>query len=95
MQQYKESDEAQRYLTFYPITEWPYVAVIDPRTGEKLVTWNKLDSSALFCDLVTNFLDLHPKFDGEDERGPNDSSPKAKRTRSVSVLHVNSTFCRN
>ena len=31
-QQYKESDEAERYMTFYQIDSWPYVAVIDPRS---------------------------------------------------------------
>ena len=35
MQQYKESDEAERYMTFYKISDWPYIAIIDPRTGEK------------------------------------------------------------
>ena len=32
-QQYKESDEAVRYMTFYKISDWPYIAIIDPRTG--------------------------------------------------------------
>ena len=32
-QQYKEADEAVRYMTFYKITDWPYIAIIDPRTG--------------------------------------------------------------
>ena len=81
-QQYKESDEAQRYLTFYPITEWPHVTVIDPRTGEKLITWNHLDSAS-FCELVSQFLEAHPNF---DENGENGSAPKRKRLRSVSTL---------
>ena len=60
-QQYKESKEAQRYVTFYQtkkakkcqktVSEWPYVAILDPRTGELMVTWQKLDA-ATFCDLV-------------------------------------------
>ena len=50
-QQYKENEEAQRYVTFYPVSEWPYVAILDPRTGELMVTWQKLDA-ATFCDLV-------------------------------------------
>ena len=68
-QQYKETEEAQRYLTFYQtkkakngqktVSEWPYVAILDPRTGELIVTWQKLDA-ATFCDLVTEFLSMHP-----------------------------------
>jgi len=37
----KESDEAARYMTFYPITEWPHVSIVDPRTGENMVTWSR------------------------------------------------------
>ena len=55
---YHDSEEGQRYMTFYPITEWPYVAILDPRTGERLVTWVKLDAMT-FCDLVTEFLSNH------------------------------------
>ena len=36
-QQYKESDEAVRYMTFYKISDWPYIAIIDPRTGRALL----------------------------------------------------------
>lgn len=65
-QQYKEFEEAQRYMTFYPVTEWPHVAILDPRTGERLVTWSKLPDSATFCDLITEFLTLHPVFDAQN-----------------------------
>ena len=75
-QKYKESEEAQRYITFYQtkkvkkgqktVSEWPYVAILDPRTGELMVTWQKLDA-ATFCDLVTEFLSLHPNLKPSDE----------------------------
>jgi len=61
-QQYNKSEEAQRYLTFYPNHQWPYIAVLDPRTGEKLITWKRLDVTT-FCDLVTAFLETYPSFD--------------------------------
>jgi len=77
-QQYKESEEAQRYVTFYPVTEWPYVAILDPRTGELMVTWQKLDA-ATFCDLVTEFLSLHPNL------GKEDSSEMKNETKNESV----------
>ena len=38
---FQESDEAARYMTFYPITEWPHVSIVDPRTGENMVTWSR------------------------------------------------------
>ena len=33
---YKESDEAERYMT-YQIDKWPYVSVIDPRYRARLL----------------------------------------------------------
>ena len=53
-------------MTFYPVNDWPYVAILDPRTGELLVTWKKLDAST-FCDLVTEFLSLHPSLEPINE----------------------------
>lgn len=72
-QQYKESEEAQRYITFYPVSEWPYVAILDPRTGELMATWQKLDA-ATFCDLVTEFLSLHPNLETSEEKDATDKN---------------------
>jgi len=68
-QQYKESDEAARYMTFYPITEWPHVSIVDPRTGENMVTWSRLDAAA-FPTLITEFLSLHPSLESPGKEEP-------------------------
>ena len=104
-QQYKDSEEAKRYVTFYQAikakkgqkTEWPYVAILDPRTGELMVTWQKLDA-ANFCDLVTEFLSLHPNLEPSEEekdatdcknndenadKNKNNGSSMAKRRKSA------------
>ena len=88
-QQYKESEDAQRYMTFYPVNEWPYVSILDPRTGELLVTRNKLEAST-FCDLVTEFLTLHPSLaDEKTTSKPNDDKdepPNKKSKTTASIL---------
>jgi len=92
-QQYKESEEAQRYVTFYPVTEWPYVAILDPRTGELMVTWQKLDA-ATFCDLVTEFLSLHPnlepgsKEDSSEIKDEKKTESVAKRKKSTDTNSI-------
>jgi len=89
-QQYKESEEAQRYVTFYPVTEWPYVAILDPRTGELMVTWQKLDA-ATFCDLVTEFLSLHPnlgKEDSSETKNEMKNESVAKRKKSTDTNSI-------
>jgi hypothetical protein len=50
-------------MTFYPVSEWPHIAILDPRTGERLVTWSQVPDAATFCDLITEFLTLHPGVD--------------------------------
>lgn len=38
---------------------FPYVAIIDPRTGELVREWNKVET-VTFCDKLTQFLTDHP-----------------------------------
>lgn len=54
-QVYSDSLDGERYMQFYKPTEFPYVAVIDPRTGEKLVEWHHVDASSI-NQLVDVFL---------------------------------------
>ncbi|XP_074657992.1 UBX domain-containing protein 7-like isoform X3 [Tubulanus polymorphus] len=63
-QVYHDSEEGQRFSQFYKCSEWPYIAILDPRTGEFLVSWSKIDATS-FCDLVRIFLSEHPALDGE------------------------------
>lgn len=78
-QVYHDSEEGQRYMMFYQVGEWPHVAVLDPRTGENLVTWHKLDA-VTFCDLVTEFLSAHP---GLDESSPLPKKQKLELKESI------------
>jgi len=80
-QQYKESDDAERYMTFYTIKEWPYVSIIDPRTGENMVTWSHIEASA-FPELMTEFLSLHPTLESPTKE------PPRKKVRSEVLLEM-------
>ena len=83
-QQYKESEDAQRYMTFYPVTEWPHVSILDPRTGENLVTWSKVPDAGCFCELVTEFLTLHPSLETDSAGG----EPSKKKQKVVGGLQA-------
>ncbi|CAG2212196.1 unnamed protein product [Mytilus edulis] len=72
---YHDSEEGKKFCQFYKVNQWPFVAVVDPRTGENMSTWNKLDAT-VFCELVTDFLMEHPYNDPSEE-----PSPAAKRAR--------------
>ncbi|XP_041350204.1 UBX domain-containing protein 7-like isoform X2 [Gigantopelta aegis] len=64
-QVYHDSEEGKKYMQFYEITTWPYIAILDPQTGENLAVWNKVNTPA-FSDLITEFLALHPDPEGAD-----------------------------
>ncbi|KAL9965725.1 hypothetical protein ACROYT_G029567 [Oculina patagonica] len=76
-QVYRDSNEGDRFIQFYHVTSYPYLAVLDPRTGEKLVEWGFMDAQA-FCECAAAFLLEHPSLEGE--------TPPAKKRRSESIV---------
>lgn len=74
-QVYHDSEEGQRYTQFYKVDNWPYVAILDPQTGENMVVWNKIEPLT-FCDLVAEFLTEHPSA-----HSLSPPQPAAKRVR--------------
>ncbi|MEE6500779.1 hypothetical protein FKM82_003927 [Ascaphus truei] len=79
-QVYHDSEEGQRYIQFYKLSDFPYVSILDPRTGQKLVEWHQLDVTS-FLEQVTGFLGEHGQLDGLSS-----SPPKKKRMRSESLI---------
>lgn len=57
-QVYSDSVDGQRYMQFYKPVEFPYIAILDPRTGEKLVVWHNVDVKTI-CELIELFLAEH------------------------------------
>ncbi|GAB6020566.1 UBX domain-containing protein 7 [Chamberlinius hualienensis] len=77
---YHDSEEGVRYMQFYKVVEWPYVAIIDPRTGENVVSWNKIEAAS-FCELVSDFITRNPSLDGSES----DLRP-TKKPRTDSII---------
>ncbi|KAJ8012324.1 hypothetical protein DPEC_G00067480 [Dallia pectoralis] len=80
-QVYHDSEEGQRYIQFYKLNKFPYISILDPRTGQKMVEWNQLDVAS-FLERVTGFLTEHGQLDGPASSHP----PPAKRARSESLI---------
>ncbi|OZJ06108.1 hypothetical protein BZG36_00982 [Bifiguratus adelaidae] len=62
-----ESPDGKKYTSFYPVEEFPYISILDPRSGELLQTWTSSMDVADFMMNVTDFLD-------DRERGEPQSS---------------------
>lgn len=69
-----DSAEGQRYAAFYSVSDWPYVAVIDPRTGESLRVWNEINGSS-FCDTLLEFLCQQQSMQIPQKRAKLSNSP--------------------
>ncbi|KAK5859972.1 hypothetical protein PBY51_021486 [Eleginops maclovinus] len=79
-QVYHDSEEGQRYIQFYKLNKFPYISILDPRTGQKMVEWNQLDVAS-FLEQTSGFLAEHGQLDG-----PPCQPPPAKRARSESLI---------
>lgn len=61
VQVYFDSLDGKKMINYYRITNYPFIAVLDPRTGENVLQFtntSKMDQF-LFCEKVTNFLCEH------------------------------------
>uniref|UniRef100_A0A0R3RRS3 UBX domain-containing protein n=1 Tax=Elaeophora elaphi TaxID=1147741 RepID=A0A0R3RRS3_9BILA len=66
-QVHKDSADGNRVSNYYRMHTYPAVFIVDPRTGEQLVTIGAKDTMS-FCDQVTTFLDACPDFDTRDKQ---------------------------
>ncbi|KAK7206024.1 thioredoxin-like protein [Myxozyma melibiosi] len=57
MQYNKDAYDGQAFLALYPSQTFPYVGILDPRTGEEMKTWHQLGSPADWVTAVHEFLE--------------------------------------
>ena len=51
------SSDGKKLINCYNITKYPFVAILDPRTGDKLMSFTGIRIDLItFCARVTNFL---------------------------------------
>lgn len=76
-QVYHTTRDGERYTQFYPFNTFPYIAILDPRTGELLVSWSNIQDPDMMCEKITDFLHDHPSPSGgltEEAAGTNSTS---------------------
>ncbi|KAI4493224.1 hypothetical protein M0802_009512 [Mischocyttarus mexicanus] len=55
--------DGKNYIDFYKVIDYPYLAVIDPRTGECIRTYNHITIDSLISDL-NDILSIHASPEG-------------------------------
>jgi hypothetical protein len=74
------SEEGRSHQTFYPFHGFPYIAIMDSLTGERLKFWNKLITPEEFIFEVLEFLETpHPHATSPVE-------PVMSKSKSVEML---------
>ncbi|KAK9365057.1 hypothetical protein V1509DRAFT_634447 [Lipomyces kononenkoae] len=64
MQYSKDNFDGQSFLSYYPTRKFPYIAILDPRTGEEMKSWSEVPAPEDWVMSVHEFLDrfsLDPK----------------------------------
>ena len=79
-------------INYYNISSYPFVAILDPRTGEKLMQFNstKIDQ-LMFCEKVTTFLADYdmPIKDFELQNGKTSSNEVIKVDDEDDIVELN------
>lgn len=59
-QQQSDTSDAQQYRKYYNITSYPHIAIVDPRTKQKLAQYqynhNTKQAAQLFIEYINNFI---------------------------------------
>jgi hypothetical protein len=92
IQIYCDSLDGKKLINYYNIASYPFVAIIDPRTGEKLMQFNsnKLDQ-LMFCEKITTFLGDYemPMNESEFEQyniSNNSTTQNSKKTNGTNQI---------
>ncbi|KAG0008796.1 hypothetical protein BGZ80_003047 [Entomortierella chlamydospora] len=75
LQFYSDSVEGKKYAAYYPLKTFPHIAIIDPRTAERVHVWSKAIDPVDFLSDVSEFLDRHSLTDSASKP----SQPKKKK----------------
>ena len=54
-----DTPEGQRYRNFYPVESLPHIAIIDPRTGERVREWHVVPAATEFLVDLMDFTETH------------------------------------
>ncbi|CAG8473894.1 8106_t:CDS:10 [Paraglomus occultum] len=84
MQLPANSSEGRRYKTFYPFDDYPHIAIIDPRTGERLKTFNYSLTPNDFIIAVTDFLERYSLKEAASSKSPAVAQSTSQRIYDVS-----------
>jgi len=76
------SPEGRQYINYYPIDSYPHIAIIDPRTGERVRVLNAINLSPneFICHITEDFLERYSLT--EKKQTPHKSATKQFIARS-------------
>uniref|UniRef100_A0AC35G8R0 UBX domain-containing protein n=1 Tax=Panagrolaimus sp. PS1159 TaxID=55785 RepID=A0AC35G8R0_9BILA len=62
-----DSPDCKRVSSYYSVTSFPTVLIIDPRTGEAVLTMTRLKDPVSFLEELMEFLERYPDFAAYDQ----------------------------
>ena len=68
----------------YPMQGFPHIAILDPRTGERVVEWGMALSARDFCEKVNDFLEAN-NMDDDSFQPPRQQVPKGRKRTALDM----------
>ncbi|CAG8617567.1 1264_t:CDS:10 [Acaulospora morrowiae] len=81
------STEGRRYINFYPFDHYPHIAIIDPRTGERMKIWSSVVPPSDFLIAVTDFLERW-SLSGNTPKKIEKSTTENQQSDTISISSV-------
>ncbi|VDN33471.1 unnamed protein product [Gongylonema pulchrum] len=85
---HKDWADGNRICNYYRINSYPAIFVVDPRTGELLLTVKAAADAFSFCDQLATFLDSCPDYEARDRQLSAVQSSSGSSEQSASTEHV-------
>lgn len=78
-----DSGDGQRYSTFYSVSGYPHVAIVDARTGERVKVWETQITPTDFMMEITEFLEQNDQVSTSRPAAAAAASQKRPRVAKV------------
>uniref|UniRef100_A0AC34QHA6 UAS domain-containing protein n=1 Tax=Panagrolaimus sp. JU765 TaxID=591449 RepID=A0AC34QHA6_9BILA len=63
-----DSADCKRVSAYYNVVKYPCVIIVDPRTGEKVKTLDRIKEPISFLEDLSEFLTVNPDFNAYDQK---------------------------
>ncbi|KAI9027935.1 hypothetical protein DFJ74DRAFT_661157 [Hyaloraphidium curvatum] len=81
-----QTPEGTKYASFYPFDSFPHIAIVDPRTAERMKVWTTLMSPSEFMYEAMEFLEGNSLDENPKNANANANAGRKRKAKSVAEM---------